>query len=68
MKKLWIWFALFTHFISLFASVSVVAFPLAKSGILKNRKAITYHLWGGYKREKLKNFGLILGDEWLVIL
>ena len=49
------------------ASVCVAAFPLAKSGILKNRKATTYHLRGGYKREELKDFGVILGDEWIVI-
>ncbi|MCB6437658.1 protease, partial [Erysipelatoclostridium ramosum] len=36
-------------------------------GILKNRKATTYHLRGGYKREELKDFGVILGDEWIVI-
>lgn len=45
----------------------VAAFPLAKSGILKNRKATTYHLRGGYKREELKNFGAVLGDEWIVV-
>ncbi|MCI9200056.1 MAG: DJ-1/PfpI family protein [Lachnospiraceae bacterium] len=49
------------------ASVCVAAFPLAKSGILKNRKATTYHLRGGYKREELKNFGAVLGDEWIVV-
>lgn len=49
------------------ASVCVAAFPLAKSGILKNRKATIYHLRVGYKREELKEFGVILGDEWLVI-
>ena len=49
------------------ASVCVAAFPLAKSGILKNRKATTYHLRGGYRREELKNFGVVLGDEWMVV-
>ncbi len=48
------------------AAVCVAAFPLAKSGILKNRKATTYHLQGGYKREELKNFGVVLGEEWIV--
>lgn len=46
------------------ASVCVAAFPLAKSGILKDKKATTYHLRGGYKREELEKFGVILGDEW----
>lgn len=49
------------------ASVCVAAFPLAQSGILKNRKATTYHLRGGYKRKELENFGVDLGDEWLVV-
>lgn len=48
------------------ASVCVAAFALAKSGILKEKKATTYHLRGGYKREELEKFGVILGDEWLV--
>lgn len=49
------------------AAVCVAAFPLAKSGILKNRQATTYHLRGGYKRKELAEFGIILGDEWLVV-
>lgn len=49
------------------ASVCVAAFPLAKSGVLKNRKATTYHLRGGYKREELADFGVKLGDHWLVV-
>ena len=49
------------------ASVCVAAFPLAKSGVLNERKATTYHLRGGYKRAELKEFGVTLGDEWLVV-
>lgn len=49
------------------ASVCVAAFPLAKSGILKGKRATTYHLRGGYKREELKEFGVLLGDEWMEI-
>lgn len=49
------------------ASVCVAAFPLAKSGILKDKKATTYHLRGGYRRDELKRFGVTLGDEWLVV-
>lgn len=48
------------------AAVCVAAFPLAKSGILKGRKATTYHLRGGYKRDELAAFGVSLGDNWLV--
>lgn len=49
------------------ASVCVAAFPLAKSGILKGKKATTYHLRGGYKRNELADYGVVLGDEWLVV-
>ena len=49
------------------AAVCVAAFPLAKSGILSNKQATTYHLRGGYKREELANFGVVLGNEWLVV-
>lgn len=49
------------------ASVCVAAFPLAKSGVLKQRKATTYHLRGGYKRDELEAFGVLLGEEWLVV-
>lgn len=49
------------------ASVCVAAFPLAKSGILNGKKATTYHLRGGYKRDELEDFGVVLGDNWLEI-
>lgn len=49
------------------ASVCVAALPLAKSGVLNNRKATTYHLRGGYRRDELARFGVVLGDEWLVV-
>lgn len=49
------------------ASVCVAAFPLAKSGILNHKLATTYHLRGGYKRDELANFHVMLGDEWLVV-
>lgn len=49
------------------ASVCVGALPLAKSGVLKGRKATTYHLRGGYRREELAAFGASLGNEWFVV-
>lgn len=49
------------------ASVCVAAFALAKSGILNNKRATTYHLRGGYKRKELADFGVVLGEEWLVV-
>lgn len=57
----------FNHKQKIIASVCVAAFPLAKSGILKAKKATTYHLRGGYKREELADYGVVLGDEWLVV-
>ena len=39
------------------ASVCVAAFPLAKSGVLKGRKAITCRLRKGYKRKELEETG-----------
>jgi len=47
------------------ASVCVAALPLAKSGILQNRKATTYHLDGGYRRSELEKMGTVLANEWL---
>lgn len=49
------------------ASVCVAAFPLAKSGILKGKKATTYHLRGGYRRDELEAFGVTLGDKWMEV-
>ena len=49
------------------ASVCVAAFALAKSGILDGKKATTYHLRGGYKRNELKEFNVILGQEWMEV-
>lgn len=48
-------------------SVCVAAFPLAKSGVLKGRKATTCHLRGGYKGKELEESGAVLGNEWLVV-
>lgn len=42
-------------------------FSISAKWYTKNRKATTYHLRGGYKREELKNFGVVLGDEWPVV-
>lgn len=49
------------------ASVCSGAFPLAKSGILKNRKATTYHLKEGRYQEKLKEFGVNVINEPVVV-
>lgn len=49
------------------ATVCSAAFPLAKSGILKNRKATTYHLKDGYWQKKLKEFGVKVVNEPIVV-
>jgi 4-methyl-5(b-hydroxyethyl)-thiazole monophosphate biosynthesis len=49
------------------ASICVGALPLGKSGILKGRRATTYHLREGKRRKQLADFGVEVVDEPLVI-
>jgi 4-methyl-5(b-hydroxyethyl)-thiazole monophosphate biosynthesis len=49
------------------ASVCVAALSIAKSGVLKNRKATTYDLLYGLRRKQLAEFGAIVMDEKIVI-
>ncbi|MFB0508189.1 MAG: DJ-1/PfpI family protein [Thermodesulfobacteriota bacterium] len=49
------------------ASVCVGALPLGKSGILKGRKATTYHFLNGMRRKQLGEFGADLLDQHLVV-
>lgn len=49
------------------ATVCSAAFPVAKSGILKNRKATTYHLRDGYWQEMLKEFEVNVANEPIVV-
>jgi 4-methyl-5(b-hydroxyethyl)-thiazole monophosphate biosynthesis len=49
------------------ATICVAALPLGKSGILKNRKATTYHLNNGIRQEQLKSFGVIVVNEPIVV-
>jgi len=49
------------------ASICVGALPLGKSGILKNRKATTYHLLNGKRRKQLESFGAYIQDQPIVI-
>jgi len=49
------------------ASVCVGALPLGKSGILKGRKATTYHLLGGVRRKQLAEFGAKVLDQRVVV-
>ncbi len=49
------------------ASICVGALPIAKSGILADRRATTYHLSGGKRRHQLGEMGAIVVDAPIVI-
>lgn len=49
------------------ATVCTGAFTLGKSGVLKNRKATTYHLKDGYCQKELKEFGVNVVNEPIVV-
>ena len=48
------------------ASICVGALPLGNSGILKHRRATTYHLREGVRRKQLAGFGVNVVDEPIV--
>lgn len=49
------------------ATICVGALPVGKSGVLENRKATTYHLSGGYKQAELREFGVDVVNEPIVV-
>ncbi len=49
------------------ASVCVGALPMGKSGILKNRRATTYHLGDGRRQEQLRAFNADVINEPIVV-
>ena len=49
------------------ATVCSGAFPVAKSGVLKNRRATTYHLQNGYWQNKLREFEVNVVNEPMVV-
>jgi protein deglycase len=49
------------------ATICSGAFPVGKSGVLKNRRATTYHLKDGYWQNKLKEFGVNVVNEPVVV-
>jgi 4-methyl-5(b-hydroxyethyl)-thiazole monophosphate biosynthesis len=49
------------------ATICVAALPVGKSGILKGRKATTYHLKDAYRQKQLKEFGVNVINEPIVI-
>lgn len=50
------------------ASICVGALPLGKSGILKNRKATTYHLKEGIRQKQLKEFCNEVAEDQPIVL
>lgn len=49
------------------ATICVAALPLGKSGVLKNRKATTYHLRDGYRQKQLAEFSVDVVNDPIVI-
>lgn len=49
------------------AAICVGALPLGKSGILKGRKATTYHLKDAYRQKQLAGFGAAVVNERIVV-
>lgn len=49
------------------ATVCVGALPVGKSGVLKGRKATTYHLGGAHKQKVLRNLGVTVVNEPIVV-
>ncbi len=48
------------------ASICTGALPLGKSGILKGKKATTYHLSEGKRQKQLEGFGATIGNESII--
>jgi 4-methyl-5(b-hydroxyethyl)-thiazole monophosphate biosynthesis len=51
----------------LIAAICVAALPVAKSGILEGRKATTYHLNEAHRQKQLKEFGVEVVNEPIVV-
>lgn len=49
------------------ASICVGALPIGKSGVLSGRRGTTYHLSGGHRQQELKNFGVNVINERIVV-
>jgi protein deglycase len=49
------------------ASICSGAFPVGKSGVLKNRRGTTYHLKNGYWQEKLRELGVNVVNKPVVV-
>lgn len=49
------------------ATICVAALPVAKSGVLHGRKATTYHLGDGSRQKQLREFGVKVINEPIVV-
>lgn len=49
------------------AAICVAALALGKAGILKGKRATTYHLNDGIRRKQLTEFGAVVEDKRLVV-
>lgn len=49
------------------ATICVAALPVGKSGVLKNRKATTYHLRDAYRQKQLKEFDVNVVNKPIVV-
>ena len=49
------------------ATICVAALPVGKSGVLKGRKATTYHLRDAYRQKQLKEFQVDVVNEPIVV-
>ena len=49
------------------ATICVAALPVGKSGVLKNRKATTYHLSNAYRQKQLKEFDVNVVSKPIVV-
>jgi 4-methyl-5(b-hydroxyethyl)-thiazole monophosphate biosynthesis len=57
----------FDHQGKIIATICVAALPVGKSGVLNGRKATTYHLKDSYRQKQLKEFGVNVVNERIVV-
>ncbi len=49
------------------ATICVAALPVGKSGVLKGRRATTYHLNDAHRQKQLAEFGVVVVNEPIVV-
>lgn len=53
--------------VKIIATICVAALPVGKSGVLNGRRATTYHLKDAYRQKQLKEFGVNVVNEPIVV-